>query len=154
MLHSHAIQLKRHWVTIIHKLKRNMKLRLLVFFAVSLMAMCHCIGQNFVLFTNVFCTSEQAIRLTWTSVSNETYQIQCASELGTNGVTPVNLDWTKVRHLTINRVEICHWGIDLSGDNPPAKSTVNPYAILYATVDTGQTNLDVEIDSPIIDLKK
>jgi hypothetical protein len=60
-----------------------MKKRFAVFIAVSFMAIFHCHSQNVVLFTNIFCTGENAIRLTWTSVSNETYQIQCASDLTT-----------------------------------------------------------------------
>jgi len=66
----------------------------------------------------------------------------------------IDIDWTKAKHLTINRVQVCYWGIDFPDNNPPVKSTVSPYAILYATVDTGQTNLDVEIDSPIINPNK
>lgn len=61
-----------------------MKNRFAAFFAVSFMATLHCLAQNVVLFTNVFCTTEGAIKLTWTSVSNETYQIQCSSVLSTN----------------------------------------------------------------------
>jgi hypothetical protein len=66
----------------------------------------------------------------------------------------IDIDWTKAKHLTINRVQICYWGIDFPDINPPSKSTVYPYAILHSTVDTGQTNLDITIDCPIIDFKK
>ncbi len=41
-------------------------------------------GQTNLQFTAVAPTDEQAIRLTWASISHEVYQIQCANELNTN----------------------------------------------------------------------
>jgi hypothetical protein len=35
-------------------------------------------AQNTVPFTGIIQTDEQAIQLTWASVSNEVYQVQCA----------------------------------------------------------------------------
>lgn len=61
------------------------------------------------------------------------------------------IDWPTVKSVIIKKCEPCYY----AGGNPFAPSdSLQPYAALWTTVDTGHGNIDVEIDCPIIDEAK
>jgi hypothetical protein len=56
--------------------------------------------------------------------------------------------------VTIKKAIAYYWGEVFLGERehrPIFPSWVHPFATLWATVDTGHGNVDVEIDCPIID---
>ncbi len=59
------------------------------------------------------------------------------------------IDWRTVKSVTVKKAEPCYYA---GGDHP--SDWLEPYAALWATVDTGHGNIDVEIDCPIIDPPK
>ncbi|MGH7990139.1 MAG: hypothetical protein ACREDS_08145, partial [Limisphaerales bacterium] len=66
----------------------------------------------------------------------------------------IDIDWTKVKHLTITDAKAYYWNPPLPERGIPMHIYTYPFAILSATVDTGATNLNIEIDCPIIDEAK
>jgi len=60
------------------------------------------------------------------------------------------IDWPTVKSLTIKEVYLCYLG----GDSYHPKEWIYPYVALWGVVDTGNGNVDVEIDCPIIDETK
>lgn len=64
------------------------------------------------------------------------------------------IDWPNVKSLTVRRAKAYYWG-EFFGPSiaahPSLPSWVWPYAEISGTVDTGKTNLNVEIVCPIID---
>jgi hypothetical protein len=65
----------------------------------------------------------------------------------------IGVDWTTARRVTIKKAMACYWGASVSSQRQrkPAPSWVHPYALLWATVETGHGNIDVEIGCPVID---
>jgi hypothetical protein len=66
----------------------------------------------------------------------------------------IDIDWTKVKHLTITDAEAYYWGAPFPERGIPMHIYTYPFAILSATVNTGTTNLNIEIDCPVIDESK
>jgi hypothetical protein len=69
----------------------------------------------------------------------------------------IPIDWPAVRKITIKTAEAHYWGELFLGERehrPIFPSLVVPYARLHAIVDTGTTNIEMEIDCPIIDETK
>ena len=61
------------------------------------------------------------------------------------------IDWPTVKSVTVEKCEPCYY----AGGNPFAPSdSLQPYAALWTTVDTGHGKIDVEIDCPLIDETK
>ena len=68
------------------------------------------------------------------------------------GGIPMNLppiDWATVKSLTVRQADLCYY----AGDRLAPSEWLMPLVSLWTTVDTGQANIDVEIDCPIIDLE-
>jgi hypothetical protein len=65
------------------------------------------------------------------------------------------IDWSTVKSLTIRKAAICYWGEAFAArelaHQPVLPSLVYPYVEISGTVDTGRTNLYVEIVCPVID---
>jgi hypothetical protein len=69
--------------------------------------------------------------------------------------TEATIDWRTVKKLTITKATAYYWGETFFGDRehrPILPSSVLPYAELSGTVDTGKTNLVVELFCPVIDM--
>jgi hypothetical protein len=58
---------------------------------------------------------------------------------------PIN--WKTVKSVSVTKAELCYY----AGDPFTPSDWLMPFAALWTTVDTGHGNIDVEIDSPIID---
>lgn len=64
------------------------------------------------------------------------------------------IDWSKVKKITVKAAAACYWGEFFFGERehrPIFPSPVIPYANLKATIDTGTTNVDVQIKCRVID---
>jgi hypothetical protein len=69
------------------------------------------------------------------------------------GGIPMNIgsiDWPTVKSLTVKEANLAYY----AGDNLAPSPWLMPLVSLWTTVDTGQGNIDVEIDCPIIDETK
>jgi hypothetical protein len=69
------------------------------------------------------------------------------------GGIPMNLppiDWATVKSLTVKKADLCYY----AGDRLAPSAWLMPLLSLWTTVDTGNGNIDVEIDCPIIDETK
>ncbi len=69
------------------------------------------------------------------------------------GGIPMNLpsiDWATVKSLTVKKADLCYY----AGDRLAPSPWLMPLLSLWTTVDTGNGNVDVEIDCPIIDETK
>ncbi|MGH7952977.1 MAG: hypothetical protein ACREFE_13825 [Limisphaerales bacterium] len=69
----------------------------------------------------------------------------------------IPIDWSTVKKVTIKKATAYYWGEFFLGERehrPIFPSPVIPYAVLQATIDTGTTNIDVQISCPIIDETK
>jgi hypothetical protein len=69
------------------------------------------------------------------------------------GGIPMNLpdiDWASVKSLTVKKADLCYY----AGDRMAPSAWLMPLVSLWTTVDTGNGNVDVEIDCPIIDETK
>jgi hypothetical protein len=99
------------------------------------------------------------IHLTWRNIERDknyrtvTPEAMVKSIRGGNAIqgmvpdTVGSIDWTMVKSVTIKKAEPCYY----TGGDPFAPSDwLRPYAALWATVDTGHGNVDLEIDCPII----
>jgi hypothetical protein len=67
------------------------------------------------------------------------------------------IDWPAAKNVTIKKAIAYYWGEVFLGareHQPIFPSWVRPFATLWATVDTGHGNVDVEIDCPVIDEAK
>ena len=62
----------------------------------------------------------------------------------------IDIDWTKVKHLTVTDADPEYWTDMFDEHRLPLKSLVFPYLVLKVIVDTGMTNLETEIVSPLI----
>jgi hypothetical protein len=60
------------------------------------------------------------------------------------GAEPI--DWKTVRRVTITSAKVCYNG----GDTSRPSDWLIPFAALWATVDTGRGNVEVEIDCPAV----
>jgi hypothetical protein len=66
------------------------------------------------------------------------------------GGIPMNLppiDWATVKSLTVKKADVCYY----AGERFAASGWLMPVLSLWATVDTGDSKVDVEIDCPVID---
>jgi len=66
------------------------------------------------------------------------------------GGIPMNqppINWATVKSLTIKEANLCYY----AGDRLAPSGWLTPLVSFWTTVDTGQGNVDVEIDCPIID---
>jgi hypothetical protein len=70
----------------------------------------------------------------------------------------IPIDWSQVRSLTITNAEVKYWGPSLRdrefAKQPLFPAWVRPDARLQGIVDTGKTNLQVQILCPVIDEAK
>jgi len=69
------------------------------------------------------------------------------------GGIPMNMpaiDWASVKCLTIKSANLCYY----AGERLAPSEWLMPLLSLWTTVDTGQGNVDVEIDCPIIEAPK
>jgi hypothetical protein len=60
------------------------------------------------------------------------------------------IDWKRVKSVTVKQAKLCYYG----GDQFAPSDWLIPFAALWTTVDTGYSNVEVEIDCPCIDEKK
>ena len=58
-----------------------------------------------------------------------------------------DIDWSTIKSISIDKAEICY----NAGDRFSPSEWLMPLVSLWTTVDTGQGNVNVEIDCPIID---
>jgi hypothetical protein len=75
---------------------------------------------------------------------------------GTQGETII--DWPNVKSFTVRKAKAYYWGEffgpSIGAQRPSFPSWVWPYVEITGTVDTGKTNLYVEIVCPVIDETK
>ena len=63
----------------------------------------------------------------------------------------IDIDWAQVKHLTINKVEPRYLGNEYPEGQMPIHWFILPFAVLQARVDMPTTNLNIEIDCPLIE---
>jgi hypothetical protein len=87
------------------------------------------------------------------TISPEAMMMQIRKGKAVHGGAPMNFgdfDWLTIKSVTIKKAKPCYY----AGEPDTPSDWLWPFAALWATIDTGHGNVDVEIDCPIIDETK